>query len=258
MSKDDRSIDSTINHIRRSLDWVGDDEINDPHEFLNNLRVDLFEGEIFVFTPKGEVMSLRRDATPLDFAYAVHTEVGNHCVGAKVNGAVVPLTYRLQMGDRVEILVNKNAHPSRDWMNVVVTPSARETDEAGRRATLPDTRSTHAGLRSTGPRSSTVAFSNGGVPSARSPSNLMTYTGVDCRSKRSTKSLRTPTGTVSHEMRRTPSRKYAFTPPSGRGSSVPTSSSPQTESARPDDNSAAASEARQTDNARAVICRFPS
>ena len=125
MSKDDRSIDSTINHIRRSLDWVGDDEINDPHEFLNNLRVDLFEGEIFVFTPKGEVMSLRRDATPLDFAYAVHTEVGNHCVGAKVNGAVVPLTYRLQMGDRVEILVNKNAHPSRDWMNVVVTPSAR-------------------------------------------------------------------------------------------------------------------------------------
>lgn len=125
MSKDDRSIDSTINHIRRSLDWVGDEEINDPHEFLNNLRVDLFEGEIFVFTPKGEVMSLRRDATPLDFAYAVHTEVGNHCVGAKVNGAVVPLTYRLQMGDRVEILVNKNAHPSRDWMSVVVTPSAR-------------------------------------------------------------------------------------------------------------------------------------
>ena len=125
MSKDDKNIDSTINHIRRSLDWVGDDEINDPHEFLNNLRVDLFEGEIFVFTPKGEVMSLRRDATPLDFAYAVHTEVGNHCVGAKVNGAVVPLTYRLQMGDRVEILVNKHAHPSRDWMNVVVTPSAR-------------------------------------------------------------------------------------------------------------------------------------
>lgn len=125
MSKDDRNIDSTINHIRRSLDWVGDDEISDPHEFLNNLRVDLFEGEIFVFTPKGEVMSLRRDATPLDFAYAVHTEVGNHCVGAKVNGAVVPLTYRLQMGDRVEILVNKHAHPSRDWMNVVVTPSAR-------------------------------------------------------------------------------------------------------------------------------------
>lgn len=125
MSRDDKSIDSTINHIRRNFDWVNDDDINDPQEFLNSLRVDLFEGEIFVFTPKGEVMSLRRDSTPLDFAYAVHTEVGNHCVGAKVNGSVVPLTYRLQMGDRVEILTNKNAHPSRDWMNIVVTPSAR-------------------------------------------------------------------------------------------------------------------------------------
>lgn len=125
MSRDDKSIDSTINHIRRSLDWVGEDDINDPHEFLTNLRVDLFEGEIFVFTPKGEVMSLRREATPLDFAYAVHTEVGNHCVGAKVNGSVVPLTYHLQMGDRVEVLTNNNARPSRDWMNIVVTPSAR-------------------------------------------------------------------------------------------------------------------------------------
>ncbi|MBR3317111.1 MAG: bifunctional (p)ppGpp synthetase/guanosine-3',5'-bis(diphosphate) 3'-pyrophosphohydrolase [Atopobiaceae bacterium] len=125
MSSDDRSIDSTINHIRRSLDWVNEDEIGDPHEFLNNLRVDLFEGEIFVFTPRGEVMSLRRDSTPLDFAYAVHTEVGNHCVGAKVNGSVVPLTYRLQMGDRVEVLTSKNGRPSRDWMNIVVTPSAR-------------------------------------------------------------------------------------------------------------------------------------
>ncbi|MDO4805632.1 MAG: bifunctional (p)ppGpp synthetase/guanosine-3',5'-bis(diphosphate) 3'-pyrophosphohydrolase [Coriobacteriales bacterium] len=125
MSRDDKSINSTINHIRRNFDWVSDDEINDPTEFLNSLRVDLFEGEIFVFTPKGEVMSLRRDSTPLDFAYAVHTEVGNHCVGAKVNGSVVPLTYRLQMGDRVEILTNKSAHPSRDWMGIVVTPSAR-------------------------------------------------------------------------------------------------------------------------------------
>ena len=85
----------------------------------------LFEGEIFVFTPKGEVMSLRRDSTPLDFAYAVHTEVGNHCVGAKVNGSVAPLTYRLQSGDRIEILTNKNARPSHDWLNVVVTPSAK-------------------------------------------------------------------------------------------------------------------------------------
>ena len=125
MSAEDRSIDSTINWIRRSLDWAVEDDVDDAHEFLDNLRVDFFERDIFVFTPKGEVMSLRRDSTPLDFAYAVHTEVGNHCVGAKVNGSVVPLTYKLNMGDRVEILTNKNAKPSHDWMNIVATPSAR-------------------------------------------------------------------------------------------------------------------------------------
>ena len=125
MSADDRGIDSQINWIRRSLDWTVDGEMGDPHEFLNNLRVDLFEDEIFVFTPKGEVMSLRCDSTPLDFAYAVHTEVGNHCVGAKVNGSVVPLAYKLENGDRVEILTNKNARPSHDWLNIVATPSAK-------------------------------------------------------------------------------------------------------------------------------------
>ena len=125
MSAEDRAIDSTINWVRRSLDWAVEDDVDDAHEFLDSLRVDLFEHEIFVFTPKGEVLSLRRDSTPLDFAYAVHTEVGNHCVGAKVNGSVVPLTYKLNMGDRVEILTNKNAKPSHDWMNIVVTPSAR-------------------------------------------------------------------------------------------------------------------------------------
>ena len=125
MDTDDRSIDAQINWIRRSLDWTVDDDMGDPHEFLTNLRIDLFEDEIFVFTPKGEVMSLRRDSTPLDFAYAVHTEVGNHCVGAKVNGVVVPLATKLESGDRVEVLTNKNARPSHDWMNIVATPSAR-------------------------------------------------------------------------------------------------------------------------------------
>lgn len=125
MSRDEADVDSQINWIRRSLDWATDEEMGDPHEYLNSLRVELFEDEIFVFTPKGEVMSLRRDSTPLDFAYAVHTEVGNHCVGAKVNGSVAPLTYRLQSGDRIEILTNKNARPSHDWLNVVVTPSAK-------------------------------------------------------------------------------------------------------------------------------------
>ncbi|MBR3235378.1 MAG: bifunctional (p)ppGpp synthetase/guanosine-3',5'-bis(diphosphate) 3'-pyrophosphohydrolase [Atopobiaceae bacterium] len=125
MSADDRSVDTQINWIRRTLDWTTEEELDDPHEFLNSLRVDLFEHEIFVFTPKGEVMSLRRNATPLDFAYAVHTQVGHHCIGAKVNGSMVPLTYKLQSGDRVEIITNKNAKPGHDWINMVVTPSAR-------------------------------------------------------------------------------------------------------------------------------------
>ncbi len=125
MSADDRSVDTQINWIRRTLDWATEEELEDPHEFLNSLRVDLFEHEIFVFTPKGEVMSLRRESTPLDFAYAVHTQVGHHCIGAKVNGAMVPLTYKLQSGDRVEIITNKNAKPGHDWINMVVTPSAR-------------------------------------------------------------------------------------------------------------------------------------
>ena len=125
MSADDKSVDSQISWIRRSLDWTVEGDIDDPHEFLEDLRVDLFDDEIFVFTPKGEVMSLRAGSTPLDFAYAVHTEVGNHCVGAKVNGSVVSLTRPLATGDRIEILTNKNAKPSRDWVNIVRTPSAR-------------------------------------------------------------------------------------------------------------------------------------
>lgn len=125
MSSKDSSVDKQISWIRRSLDWTVESDLGDPHEFLEDLRVDLFADEIFVFTPKGEVMNLRVGATPLDFAYAVHTEVGNHCVGAKVNGSVASLTTPLATGDRVEILTNKNAKPSRDWMSIVRTPSAR-------------------------------------------------------------------------------------------------------------------------------------
>ena len=105
------------------VDWQY--ESQDSREFLKDLKVDLAPTEVFVFTPKGEVMSLRAGSTPVDFAYAIHTEVGNHCVGAKVNGAIVPLTYELQLGDRVEILTQKSASPSRDWLNLVKTPSAR-------------------------------------------------------------------------------------------------------------------------------------
>ncbi len=122
---DDKSIDDQIKWIRRSLDWAAEDEVEDAHEYLEAVRVDLFEDEIFVFTPKGDVMNLRAGSTPLDFAYAIHTEVGNHCVGAKVNGSVVPLSAELESGSRVEILTNKNSKPSRDWLGIVRTPSAR-------------------------------------------------------------------------------------------------------------------------------------
>ena len=120
------ALDQQLSWLRQMVDWQ--DETQDSREFLKDLKVDLAPTEVFVFTPKGEVMSLRAGSTPVDFAYAIHTEVGNHCVGAKVNGAIVPLTYELQLGDRVEILTQKSASPSRDWLNLVKTPSARSED----------------------------------------------------------------------------------------------------------------------------------
>lgn len=119
----DESFDERLVWLRQMLEWQT--ELKDPREFMEALKIDLFEDEVFVFTPKGDVRSLRRGSTPIDFAYAIHTEVGHHCVGAKVNGAIVPLGYELQMGDRVEILTNKSSWPSRDWLNIVKTSSAR-------------------------------------------------------------------------------------------------------------------------------------
>ena len=98
----------------------------DPTEFLESLKVDLFEDEVFVFTPKGEVKNLSAGSTPLDFAYAVHTDVGHSCVGAKVNGAIVPLHYTLRSGDIVEVLTAKQKRaPSLDWLKLVRTSRAR-------------------------------------------------------------------------------------------------------------------------------------
>ena len=109
--------------LRQMVDWS--DETPDSKEFLKDLKVDLDESEVFVFTRNGDAKSLRAGSTPVDFAYAIHTEVGNHCVGAKVNGRIVPLSYELQMGDRVEILTQKSATPSRGWLGIVKTPGAR-------------------------------------------------------------------------------------------------------------------------------------
>lgn len=101
------------------------EEYKDPNEFLENVRIDLFPEEVYVFTPQGDIKSLPRGATSVDFAYLIHTEVGNQCVGAKVNGRMVPLKYELQTGNIVEITTKKGAHPSKDWLNFVKTVKAR-------------------------------------------------------------------------------------------------------------------------------------
>jgi GTP pyrophosphokinase len=148
--------EAKLKWLRSMLDWQ--QELQDPKEFVENLKVDLFDEEVFVFTPKGEVKSLAAGATPLDFAYEVHTEIGHRCVGAKVNGKIVPLHYELRSGDIVEILTAKRERgPSRDWLALVRTTRARnkikqwfkqesreDTEHAGR--TLLQEHLTKAGL----------------------------------------------------------------------------------------------------------------
>jgi GTP pyrophosphokinase len=111
--------------VRQLMDINADEA--DAREFVKSFRTDLFDEEVFVFTPKGEVKTLPAGATPIDFAYAVHTDVGHRTVGAKVNGRIVPLHYRLRSGDRVEILTGKSAQrgPSRDWLSLVASSRAR-------------------------------------------------------------------------------------------------------------------------------------
>ena len=110
--------------LRQVIEWQT--ETKDPGEFMESLKVDLFEDEVFVFTPKGDVINLRSGATPLDFAYAIHTEVGHHCVGAKVNNQIVPLEYQLQLGDIIEILTSRSSSgPSKDWLSIAKTSRAK-------------------------------------------------------------------------------------------------------------------------------------
>jgi len=109
--------------LRRLLEWQ--QEVRDPLEFMQNLRIELYPEEVYIFTPKGEVKSLPRGATPVDFAYFVHTDVGHHCVGARVNGRMVPLRTRLNNGDIVEIITQTGHTPSRDWLNFAVTSRAK-------------------------------------------------------------------------------------------------------------------------------------
>ena len=100
-------------------------EVRDPQEFIQNLKVELYPEEVYTFTPKGQVKALPRGATPIDFAYSIHTDVGHQCVGARVNGKMVPLRTRLKNGDIVEIVTQAGHKPSRDWLNFVVTSRAR-------------------------------------------------------------------------------------------------------------------------------------
>ncbi len=115
--------DQAFSWLRQLLEWQ--QEVKDPHEFLNSLKLDLYPEEVYCFTPKGEVKMLPRGASPVDFAYAIHTEVGHQCVGARVNGKMVSLRYKLKNGDIVEILTGPEQHPSRDWLSYTVTNKAK-------------------------------------------------------------------------------------------------------------------------------------
>jgi len=112
-----------LNWIRQLVEWQK--EMTDPNEFLSSLKMDLYPDEVYTFTPKGKVVVVPADATPVDFAYTIHTEVGHTCVGAKVNGRMVPLRTKLRTGDIVEVVTQKDHKPSRDWLTFVKSPRAR-------------------------------------------------------------------------------------------------------------------------------------
>ncbi|PZD74087.1 GTP pyrophosphokinase [Acaryochloris thomasi RCC1774] len=115
--------DEKFTWLRQLLEWQSD--LKDAQEFLDNVKEDLFDSEVYIFTPKGDLVALGRGATPVDFAYRIHTEVGNHCCGARVNGRMVTLDTALTNGDIVEVMTQKSAHPSLDWLNFATSTSAR-------------------------------------------------------------------------------------------------------------------------------------
>jgi GTP pyrophosphokinase len=125
--KEGKQVDERVS---RMYTWIQDlvenqENFRDPGEFMENVRIDLFPDEVYVFTPRGEIKTLPKGATPVDFAYMIHSEVGDQCVGAKVNDRMVPLQYELQTGDVIEIVTQKNHQPSKDWLKYVKTVKAR-------------------------------------------------------------------------------------------------------------------------------------
>ncbi|MDU4960642.1 MAG: bifunctional (p)ppGpp synthetase/guanosine-3',5'-bis(diphosphate) 3'-pyrophosphohydrolase [Sporomusaceae bacterium] len=119
----DKDFDQKLSWLRQLLDWQQD--LRDPREFMETLKLDVFADEVFVFTPKGDVIDLPAGSIPIDFAYRIHTDVGHRCVGAKVNGKIVPLETKLSNGDIVEIITSKQSGPSRDWLNIVGASETR-------------------------------------------------------------------------------------------------------------------------------------
>jgi len=117
------TVEAKMDWLKQTLEWL--EESHDPKEVLDGLKTELEFDQVFVFTPKGEVKKLPAGSTPVDFAYDVHTELGNSCVGAKVNGKMVRLDYKLKSGDRCEIQTRKGQHPHKDWLDSVRTPRAR-------------------------------------------------------------------------------------------------------------------------------------
>ena len=122
-AKKSTTFDENLTWLRQLLEWQKD--LKDPNEFIETLKVDFFADEVFVFTPNGDVINLPDNSTPIDFAYRVHTAVGNTCVGAKINGRIVPLSHKLKNGEIVEVITNKNSEPSLDWLSIVASPQAR-------------------------------------------------------------------------------------------------------------------------------------
>lgn len=123
MSNSDK-MEEKLKWLRQMMEWEKD--VKDPQEFLDSLKEDVFNSQVYVFTPKGDVIELPAESTPIDFAYRVHTKVGNKCVGAKINGRLVPIDYTLQNGEIVEVITSSNSNgPSRDWLKIVKTPNAR-------------------------------------------------------------------------------------------------------------------------------------
>lgn len=116
-------IDKHFIWLRRILEWQQD--APDSTEFMENLKIDLFHDEVFIFTPKGDLYRLPTGATPVDFAFAIHTDIGYHCLGAKVNSKIVPLNYRLRSGDTIEVITSANQHPNPDWIKFIKTSRAR-------------------------------------------------------------------------------------------------------------------------------------